>query len=92
VAPEHADADVQLRVTGNYDQTHFINVPIRGFADITAAAIPAPIPDSGTVDGWRATRVLAGRRDRRQQARSHPAAARAGLRRGREPQPASGSS
>jgi hypothetical protein len=60
VAPEHADADVQLRVTGNYEQTHFINVPIRGFSDITASAIPAPNTGSGTVDGWRATRVLAG--------------------------------
>jgi hypothetical protein len=60
VAPERADGDVQLRVTGNYEQTHAIVVPVRGFADITASSIPAPLTTSGNVDGWRATRVLAG--------------------------------
>ena len=60
IAPEHVEADVELRVTGNYEQTHFINVPIRGFSDITAVAIPAPNTGSGVADGWRATRVLAG--------------------------------
>ena len=60
LAPQHPEDDVQVRVTDSYDQTSAVTVPIRGFTDFTAIAIPAPLTTPGYADGWRATRVLVG--------------------------------
>jgi hypothetical protein len=60
VAPQHADATVKLRVTDQYEQTSAVDLQLKGFADTTSTAIPAPVTTSNAIDGWRATRVLAG--------------------------------
>jgi VCBS repeat protein/IPT/TIG domain-containing protein len=59
-SPQHEDATVDLRVTDQIEQTSVLRMRVKGFSDATDTAIPAPVTNTGSVDGWRAARVLAG--------------------------------
>lgn len=63
VAPVRAGATYVLRVADALEQSSSMNVIVKGFTDDTAARIPAPRTTTGTVDGWRGTRVLVGNVD-----------------------------
>ncbi len=58
--PAHAGGTATLRVEDDYEQSSELALTVRAFTDVSSSVVPSPLTTVGSVDGWRATRVLEG--------------------------------